>query len=246
MIFELLNLNWDLYFMDFPAFYHTEIKEGELQLSENEAHHAIKVLRLNKGDTINLMDGLGNVGWASIDSIVKKSVLVQCEKVTHYDRATKEVHLAIAPTKKWDRMAFLIEKLTEIGVTEITPILCQNSEQRFWKDQKAQNAAIAAMKQSRNPYLPKINALTKFSEFISTTPGNSFLAHCKETPKSSLFDQTDNNSGSCCIIIGPEGDFTSEEIALAENSGVKSVTLGSMRLRTETAGLVSVIKMIDI
>ena len=232
--------------MDLPAFYHTEISKGELILDEKEAHHAIKVMRLNKDDQLFLMDGKGTTGLATIASIVKKEVRVNCHEVTQHDRRYKKIHLAIAPTKKWDRMSFLIEKLTEIGVAEITPIICQNSEQRFWKEPKAQNVIIAAMKQSRNPFLPIIHPMIKFKDFINGSSENTFIAHCKEQDRIALTPELYQNKKEACIVIGPEGDFTTEEISIAENSGVKSVTLGTTRLRTETAGLVSVIKMLEI
>lgn len=226
--------------MDLPAFYVPEFEKGILELPESEAHHAIKVLRMNKDDSLFLLDGKGKTGIAKIEAIIKRKVTVSCSEVQEHPPQEFKIHLAIAPTKKWDRMAFLLEKLTEIGLSEFTPLICHNSEQRFWKDKKAQQVAISALKQSRNPFLPKLNDAIKFNDFISANNQDKLIAHCKAE-----YDQQFITSAieqkEVCILIGPEGDFTSEELNLAMENKSKSITLGKQRMRTETAGLYSTI-----
>ena len=149
------------------------------------------------------------------------------------------MHLAIAPTKSLDRFEWFLEKAVEIGVDQVTPLLCQRSERKTIKIERLEKIVLSAMKQSIKAYLPLINPMTKFSDFITKpADGKKLIAHCVDVPKPSLKSKLPNQN-QFTILIGPEGDFSPEEIALAKNSGFEEVHLGKSRLRTETAAIVA-------
>lgn len=217
-------------------FYDPNIKPSDLTytLSEDESKHVIRVLRMKLGDQIGILDGKGSSFTCEIvDDTPKrcglKIVNVQTEKQVDYD-----IHIAVGPTKQMERIEWFIEKATEIGITEITLVECTNAERAKIKTDRLEKKAISAMKQSHRKFLPKINSLTKVSDFIINNP-NGLIAHCYDEERSevnSVFKTT-----KCPILIGPEGDFTIEEIELAKKHGYKTITLGTNRLRTETAAL---------
>ena len=205
-------------------------------LSEEESKHACRVLRLKEGDEIALLNGNGFEFLARIiDSNPKKCtveiVSFMEEKISPYS-----IHIAIAPTKNNDRIEWFLEKATEIGITDITFLLCSNNERKQTKDERFEKILISAMKQSKRLFLPKLNPLTPFKEFVSKYP-KGLIAHCYEGAKTTI--TTDFKTTNFPILIGPEGDFTLSEVELALQTGYKTISLGENRLRTETAGLYS-------
>ncbi|MDC3252928.1 16S rRNA (uracil(1498)-N(3))-methyltransferase [Crocinitomicaceae bacterium] len=203
-------------------------------LNQEESKHIARVLRMNVGDIIGILNGKGNLFKCKIvDNHPKQCQLVVIEEKKE-EQPNYDIHIAIAPTKQVDRLEWFIEKATEIGITEITFIQCKNSERIRLKSERLQKKAIAAMKQSHRLYLPKINELMPVTDFIkSNTDG--LIAHCYENERSHLSDVYRANN--CPILIGPEGDFSKDEIDLALQNGYKTITLGENRLRTETAAL---------
>ncbi|MFN8207107.1 MAG: 16S rRNA (uracil(1498)-N(3))-methyltransferase [Bacteroidales bacterium] len=224
-----------------PVFYLPELIRGEYFLPEEEAWHAIKVLRLRRGDAVTLVDGKGNRADAVIAEIKSNTCLLG--RITNLKESGKRpvnIHLAIAPTKQIERFEFFLEKATEIGIDRITPLLCSNSERQQIRTDRLNKVLIAAMKQSLKSTLPVLDELTRFNDFIQM-PGEYLktIAHCREGEKKELA-RIIKGSAAVQILIGPEGDFTREEIQAASQSGYISVSLGESRLRTETAGIVAV------
>jgi 16S rRNA (uracil1498-N3)-methyltransferase len=224
-----------------PVFFHPELTSGANYLTEEEAWHAIKVLRLRKGDSVTLVDGKGNSAEAIIADIKSNACLLSgITNIMGSRKSPVNIHLAIAPTKQIERFEFLLEKVTEIGIHRITPLLCSNSERQQIRTDRLRKVVIAAMKQSLKTTLPLLDELTRFNDFIKT-PGDYLktIAHCRDGEKSNLA-QIVKGSALVQILIGPEGDFTKEEIQAAMQTGFRSVSLGESRLRTETAGIVAV------
>lgn len=215
-------------------------KSSTFILDEAESKHAIKVLRLNTGDKINLVNGKGTFFEAEITQAhAKKCELSILSSTTETD-TKPSLHIAIAPTKNNDRLEWFVEKATEIGITEITPLICQRSERKTLKIDRLEKTAVAAMKQSLKATLPKINEPVSFKDFIKNTPQqtNLFIAHCLDNKEKHLSQLCIKNESSI-VLIGPEGDFTKEEIDLAIKNHFKPISLGKSRLRTETAGVVA-------
>ena len=214
-------------------------------LSEEESKHICRVLRLKIGDDVAILDGNGSLFETKIIDDNPKRCTVEIVNHTFQEKPTSEIHIAIAPTKMMDRLEWFLEKATEIGMTEITPLLCDNSERKQIKDERLEKILVSAMKQSKGMYLPKLNPLTDFNTFIQAHP-SGLLAHCYENEKNAMKDVFVFNN--CPILIGPEGDFSTKEVEFAMKSGYKTITLGENRLRTETAGIYAVVKaklMID-
>ena len=205
-----------------------------IYLSEDESKHACRVLRLKMNDEVSLLDGVGGVYHARIEEDNPKKCLLQIIAVTHDTKPTHEVHIAIAPTKNMDRIEWFVEKATEIGMTELTLLICEHSERKIVKTERLEKILISAMKQSKRTFIPKLNAVVSFSEFMKQHTQGA-LAHCEEGEKKTL--QTVCKASNYPILIGPEGDFSSKEIAAAKTNGFDFVVLGNTRLRTETAGI---------
>lgn len=217
-------------------FYIPEVKpeSKSIVLSEEESKHACRVLRLKVGDQLLLLDGVGGSFVAEISDDHPKHCQVNILSYTFEEKADHEIHIAIAPTKNNDRIEWFLEKVTELGITEVTLLLCSNSERKQVKEERFEKILVSAMKQSQRLYLPKLNPLISFKEFIQKHPQGA-MAHCYEGEKKSL--NTVLKSSNYPILIGPEGDFSKEEVELASISGYDFITLGNNRLRTETAGL---------
>jgi len=214
---------------------------SDLHLSEEESHHAVRVLRLKVDDSITLIDGKGTSAIGKITDLNKKSIKFKITESKFKKQELPEIHIAIAPTKSNDRFEFFLEKVTELGVSTITPLHCSNSERKTIKLDRFEKIIMSAVKQSGNLYLPKINSLTKFADFMTSLNKDTscFIAHCEtDELKNELKDLIQKNK-KICILIGPEGDFTNEEINLAKTNNFKAVSLGSSRLRTETAGIIA-------
>ncbi|MDR1679123.1 MAG: 16S rRNA (uracil(1498)-N(3))-methyltransferase [Prevotellaceae bacterium] len=215
-------------------------KSGLCMLPEDESTHAIRVLRMQAGDKLHLVDGRGGLFEAEITNPHQKRCEVRIlNAVFNYEKRPFRLHIAIAPTKMNERMEFFLEKATEIGIDEITPLLCQRSERKELKTARMEKILVAAMKQSVKAYLPKLNEICAFEKFIHrATAEQKFIAHCSEGEKL-LLKNACKPTTEVLILIGPEGDFSEAEVALAREAGFVPVSLGNSRLRTETAGIVA-------
>lgn len=221
-------------------FYTPDIAGDEYTLPEEESKHCIKVLRLEVGDEIYLIDGKGGFYRCEITQAHPKHCEVKCvEKTENYGQRDYRIHIAIAPTKNIERIEWFLEKCTEIGIDEITPLLCDHSERKVIKEDRLEKVIISAMKQSLKAYLPKLNPMTDFSRFVKNNYDPlKCIAHCDEGGKKRL-DELYTPHQNITILIGPEGDFSENEIKLAIEQDFKPITLGESRLRTETAGIVA-------
>lgn len=212
-------------------------KETIFFLNEEESRHACKVLRMQVGDILHILDGKGSLFTTEIVDNQPKKCQVKIVD-THFEpQPEKEIHIAMAPTKNMDRIEWFVEKATEIGVTEITWIQTKNTERKVVKNERILKIAIAAMKQSKRLHLPTINELTKLKNFLKQHHAGA-IAHCFDKQEQyelkAVFQPT-----NFPILIGPEGDFTLEELKEVEKLSYKGITLGKNRLRTETAALVA-------
>lgn len=222
--------------------------ESQSELPSDEAMHAMRVLRLKGGDEIMLMDGDGCFFKAEVTIASTHHCYYQIlEKMPQERQWEGKVHLAVAPTKMVDRVEWMLEKAVEIGVDEVTFLNCQFSERRLLKIQRLDKIVISAVKQSRKAWKPVIREMVPLAQFIeSPREGAKFIAHCyEEIPRTYLYDelrQLDADEDAT-VMIGPEGDFSIDEVEAAIQQGYKSVHLGKSRLRTETAGLSAVMMM---
>lgn len=215
------------------------------QLPEEEAKHAIRVLRLNSGDKIYLQDGQGTFYHAEVTMTDKKHCFYNILEAMPQEKSWKgHIHLAIAPTKMMERMEWMVEKATEVGFDEITFLNCKFSERKTIRKDRIERIVVSAFKQSRKPWMPIVNEMTSFDDFISQKrSGLKYICHCyNEISKSDFFNDITNitDAEDITVLVGPEGDFSIDEVRLALQQGYKSVTLGASRLRTETAGLAAV------
>ena len=218
------------------------------ELPVDEAMHALRVLRLQSGDEMMLMDGCGNFYRAEVTLAHTKLCLFEIKETFPQQRQWNgNIHLAIAPTKLMDRMEWMLEKAVEIGVDEISFLNCQFSERRVVKLPRLEKIVIAAMKQSHKAWKTQLNDIVSFKEYINQPrEGRKFIAHCyEEVPRTYLFDELRKPAEieDATVLIGPEGDFSIDEVRLAVANGYQSVHLGESRLRTETAGLSAVMMM---
>lgn len=235
----------------------------QVELPAEEATHALRVLRLKGGDEIFLMDGEGSFYRAEVTAASSKRCLYEIKETMPQERAWKgHIHLAIAPTKMMERIEWMAEKATEIGFDELSFLNCQFSERKVVKTPRIDKIVISAVKQSHKAWKPVVNELESFKEFIQTPrPGRKFICHCyEEIEKKDFFQEISSFSGAAdgkdaslsvdgkdasssadiTVLVGPEGDFSIDEVRLALENGYESVSLGTSRLRTETAGLVAV------
>lgn len=222
-------------------FYTTHIENGFARLDEEESRHLLSVLRRKPGDRIQLTDGKGAFYEAEITETGKRHALARIlsQTVQPAERPAR-LHLAIAPTKQIERYEWFLEKAVEIGIDEITPLLCQRSERDTVRLDRLEKILVSAMKQSLRAYLPRLNAPIPFKKFAAAaTEPQKRIAWCADAPmphlKTNLLPTLDT-----LIAIGPEGDFSAEEVALAMQQGFEGVSLGTARLRTETAGVLAV------
>ena len=218
-------------------FYNPNIQGESFTLEEQESKHAIRVLRMVKGDRVIVVDGNG--GWyeAVIADDHPKRCSLQIEAETRdYHPLSYTLHLAVAPTKNLDRFEWFLEKATEIGISEITPLICSRSERRQLKPERLEKILVSAMKQSLKAYKPKLNMPQNLDEFLRTErQGNLGIAHCYPLERVGIREL--HPAGIYTMIIGPEGDFTEEEVSAAISAGYVPVHLGESRLRTETAAV---------
>lgn len=220
-------------------FYSPEISSDSKQysFSKEESKHIVRVLRKKEGDLLNITNGLGSLFTVEITVADVKNCLVNIITEKRVENHNYRLHIAIAPTKMNDRLEWFLEKATEIGIDEITPVICDNSERKVIKKERLEKIIQSAMKQSLQMHLPKLNDAISFKSFINQDfKGQTFIAHCEEQEKHELFPQITKKE-DYTILIGPEGDFSNNEIATALTKGFNPVALGNTRLRTETAGI---------
>lgn len=227
-------------------FYTPDIDSTTYTLNEEESKHSVRVLRLKIGDNVVLIDGKG--GWH--EGIIKNDhpkgcVVEVVNSKKEFEKRNTYLHIAIAPTKNMNRIEWFIEKSTEVGIDEITCIECHHNKRTTVKSERLNKVAVSAMKQSYKSYLPKINELTDIKTLVdsqSSLKAQKFIAHCypsfnkNKTPKKALKNIYQPGS-DVVILIGPEGDFTPEEVNYALSKGFEEISLGNARLRTETAAL---------
>lgn len=222
-------------------FYCPKIENGFAQLDEEESRHLLSVLRRKVGDRLQLTDGQGFFYEAEISETGKRHALARIisKKAAPPERPAR-LHIALAPTKQIERFEWFLEKAVEIGVDEITPLLCQRSERDTIRTDRLEKILISAMKQSLRARLPKLNELTRFQKFATiAAEAQKRIAWCSGVPLPHL-KTTLSADQNTVIAIGPEGDFSPEEVALALQNGFTEVSLGAARLRTETAGVLAV------
>lgn len=222
-------------------FYHPELdnETNQFTFPVDESRHISKVLRKKTGDTLDITNGKGIWYEAEILNPHHKKCTAQITAKRTVTPSPYRLHMVVAPTKLNDRFEWFLEKATEIGVHEITPIICDHSERKVIKQERMEKVIQSAMKQSLQTYLPKLNEAISFKEFM-TLPNsdNRFIAHCEEDKKTELL-HTARPKENTSILIGPEGDFSENEIALALQNNYTAVALGDNRLRTETAAIVA-------
>lgn len=221
-------------------FYTPDINTSTYTLSEEESKHCIKVLRLNEGDHIYLVDGRGGFYETHIIDAHPKRCMVQVLDVKlNYGKRNYYLHIAISPLKSPDRFEWFLEKATEIGIDEITPIITKRSEKKELKLDRANKIIESAMKQSKKAFHPKINEAIAYQKFMEAehTENNKLIAHCLDVEKQKMNTLNTELEKSYLILIGPEGDFTEEEIYLASKNSFVPLSLGEARLRTETAAI---------
>lgn len=219
-------------------FYTPDISSETYTLSEEESKHCIRVLRMREGDTITLVDGKGGYYSAEIvDANPKRCAVEVRDKKMNFGKRDHFLHIACAPTKNIERFEWFLEKATELGIDEITPMDCEHSERTVVKTERLNKVIVSAMKQSVKAYLPKLNEVISFPEFVSQEfAGQKFIAHCAGGDKQKLKDLVKPGEPAL-VLIGPEGDFSDNEIKFARENGFVEITLGTSRLRTETAAL---------
>ena len=228
-------------------FFTPDIISDIYALNEEESKHSIRVLRLKIGDKVILIDGIG--GWYEAvikDDNPKNCIVKVIEIKKEFGKRNLHLHIAIAPTKNMDRLEWFTEKATEMGINEITTIDCQNIKRTVVNTDRLNRVAISAIKQSLKTYLPKINEMLDFKKLIASSTnfdGQKFIAHCypstseKGEKNKPHLKNIYKKGGNAFILIGPEGDFSMEEVKLAMDNGFKEISLGSSRLRTETAAM---------
>lgn len=221
-------------------FYTPDVDNERYTLSAEESKHCVRVLRLEEGEEVILVDGRGGLFRGKIiKADARGCEVVIGKKETEYGKRSFRFHLAVAPTKNIDRTEWMLEKCTEIGTEAFTMISAAHSERRVIKDDRLEKVVVAAMKQSLKAYLPELAPMTDFAYFVkSCREKYKFIAHCNEGEKKRL-DEVYQPGENAVVLIGPEGDFSEQEVELAVACGFIPVTLGNSRLRTETAGVVA-------
>ena len=232
--------------MALPFFYTEFISSADsiVVLNEENSKHIVQVLRMAEGRQINITDGLGTICTAEIVEAHKKKCTVKIIDTLKQIAPAKKVCIAISPVKNSSRFEWFLEKATEIGVTEIVPLICERTEKQYLKYDRLRGILISAMLQSQQSWLPVLHEPIKFEKFVEENKSNhKFIAHCEEQNKASLKEITGQLPNEIItqslILIGPEGDFSKEEIAIALQNNFIPISLGETRLRTETAAIVA-------
>ena len=231
--------------MSIPYFYQQElIASGAFILNEETSKHCIQVLRMKAGETLHLTDGKGGLCKAIITNEHKRNCEVNIVESTFQDYKGRKVSIAISLLKNANRLEWFLEKATELGITEIIPLLCQRTEKQQFRFDRMNQILISAMLQSQQTWLPILHQPTKLEEVInSSVHSQKLIAHCEEGTKQSINELKIANNVQ--ILIGPEGDFSPLEINLALQNGYSPTSLGNTRLRTETAGIVAATLLVN-
>ena len=221
-------------------FYDKNILKNSLnyELSFEQSHHLYNVLRKRKGFKLTITNGKGLEWLGEINSYKNKKVELKKIKSKVHKKSIYKIHLVIAPAKNIKRIEWMLEKLTEMGISSITPILCNNSERKDLKTERLKKIMISALKQSKQFFLPELNPMISLKDYIKGVKNPFYIAHCKDESLKNLFEIDFKNKENT-ILIGPEGDFSEEEIKLSINSGGIAVSIGNNILRTETAGIIA-------
>ena len=227
--------------MSLPIFFQEELlNDTSFTLTEETSKHIIQVLRMKEGEQLRLTNGRGKIITAEIINEHKKATGVKVISTSNIPPRTSNITIAISLIKNNSRFEWFLEKATEIGVSEIIPLLCERTEKQNFRHDRMKNILISAMLQSQQAWLPALHEPVKFKEIIKNSAYQKrFIAHCDEDEKATIGNQSINQSS--IILIGPEGDFTKEEIASAKQNNFIPVSLGETRLRTETAGIVAAV-----
>ena len=220
-------------------FYTSDISGDVASFSNDESAHCIRVLRMKNGDVINFTDGIGNLYEGVISAGNKTRMEASVTRVLQeYGRRSYRFHVAISPLKNNDRLEWFIEKAVELGIDEITPLICSRTEKQKIKRDRIENLILSAMKQSVKAYLPVLNEPVPVAEFLAGGfSGVRLIAHCNAVPERKPVSAVVRRGEDTVIMIGPEGDFTVDEVIMAAEAGFIPVHLGESRLRTETAGV---------
>lgn len=225
-------------------FYAPDITIPSYTLSEEESKHCVRVLRLGAGDRLRLTDGRGNLYIAEVtDPDPRRCTVAVCRTLAAYEKRDYELAIAVAPTKNSDRFEWFLEKATEVGIDRIIPLECDHSERRTINMTRSEKVVVSAVKQSLKAYVPQLDPMTRFREVVAMPfEGTKLIAHCDKARGVRRFvgEEIEKN-GRTLILIGPEGDFSPEEITFAVENGFKEISLGASRLRTETAALAAVV-----
>ena len=235
-----MELKQDISF-NMQLFYLPKLSKNDkiAEFDKEEIKHLFKVLRKDIGDKLNITNGLNYFFEASINSISKSHCKVDIEKVIKDTPLSYSLHIAISPLKSMERFEWFLEKSSEIGISEVTPIVCDRTEKKYINDKRLRKVLISAMKQSLKSHLPKLNPIISLKEFIKNDfKDDLFIAHCDKFKKEPLLNSI-NARSSNLILIGPEGDFSQKEIETISSLGFKNVSLGNSRFRTETAGIIA-------
>jgi 16S rRNA (uracil1498-N3)-methyltransferase len=222
-------------------FYAPDISGNEFILDEFESRHCVRVMRMRAGTPVNMIDGKGNLYEGVISVADQKACRIEIKNVFHdFEKRPYSLHIGISPLKNVDRFEWFIEKSVEIGIDEITPVICSNTEKKTVKAERINNIIISAMKQSLKAFRTRFNNPVGFCEFISSADyGIKLIAHCNNGIERLSLGAAYSAGKRAVILIGPEGDFSYDEIEAAIESGFRSITLGNNRLRSETAGIVA-------
>ncbi|MEI7472320.1 MAG: RsmE family RNA methyltransferase [Chitinophagaceae bacterium] len=237
--------------MALPFFYKEDISTAskEVILDEATSKHIVQVLRMQKGEQVQLTNGKGHLFTCAITDDNRKKCAVKINASQLVNAPAKKVSIAISPLKNANRFEWFLEKATELGVTKIIPLVCKRTEKDQLKEERMKGILVSALLQSQQAWLPEMQAPVKFEQWLrkSTPNKQSFIAHCLEDDsKKNLVDAIDNSSAEKIILIGPEGDFTKEEIDAALAAGYIPVSLGNTRLRTETAAITAAVLLCQI
>jgi len=230
-----------------PYFFQENLSQNSLILSAEESKHIIKSMRLKEGDFIWITDGKGTLAKAALTNLLKNNCEIKIIEREFYDNSTtNSLHLAVAPTKNPNRMEWLVEKAVELGVSQISFVICDRSERKHIDLNRLQRIAIAALKQSQGVWLPNLQTLS-FITFIlecNNLKADKYIAYCNNREQAVVISQIQNKQKDTIFLIGPEGDFTPQEINIAKENGFQPISLGKKILRTETAALLVVCSFI--
>lgn len=229
--------------MQLPYFYDSSVAavNTNLILHEDVSKHCVQVLRMKEGDRLQLTNGKGGLFTASIMQANKKHCSIMIEEATFQPQPDKKICVAISLLKNANRWEWFLEKAVEMGIQQIIPLLCERTEKQHYKEERLHNIVVSAMLQSRQLWLPQLHQPTSLSEVINHSQSFSqkLIAHCREDNDKISLQKIVQNQTNVQMLIGPEGDFTEKEIATALQNNYLPVSLGSTRLRTETAGVVA-------